>query len=379
MQYLPPSPLSCDIFCRVVDNYGDIGVAWRLARQLAAEYAATIRLAVDDLASFQRLVPSIRTGIPMQRVGEVTIVEWRDGSDATRIAPAADLVIEAFGCGLPADYLNLMALRAPPPFWVNLEYLSAEPWVREHHLLPSPHVTLPLTSYFFFPGFTTRTGGLIRERDLITRRDTAARAAAKPTDQTGLHILVFGYDHAPVETLFTAISESKETVLCRVSEGALAERLERWRGSQAEIAPEGAPMHEFEVTPFVPLADFDDLLWRNDILFVRGEDSFVRAQWAAKPLVWHIYPQADDAHLKKLNAFLDLYCCGLSARAEAAMRRLWLAWNRPIREEIGPAWNDFLAHLPALNTHALDWSKRLADMPDLAANLLSFYRKNAKI
>ena len=47
--------LSWDIFCTVVDNYGDIGVCWRLARQLAAEHGFAVRLWVDDLASFARL------------------------------------------------------------------------------------------------------------------------------------------------------------------------------------------------------------------------------------------------------------------------------------------------------------------------------------
>lgn len=47
-----------DIFCSVVDNYGDIGVTWRLARQLAAEHDLDVRLWVDDLAAFVRVCPS---------------------------------------------------------------------------------------------------------------------------------------------------------------------------------------------------------------------------------------------------------------------------------------------------------------------------------
>ena len=138
-------------------------------------------------------------------------------------------------------------------------------------------------------------------------------------------------------------------------------------------------MLEFHVLPFVPQAEFDALLWHNDVLFVRGEDSFVRAQWAARPFVWQIYPQLDNTHLVKLNAFLDIYCEGLPAPAEAAIRELWRAWNTPIPAAVGPAWATFFAQLPALNAHARRWSERLSDMPDLSANLLSFYRKNAKI
>ncbi|MBY0444112.1 MAG: elongation factor P maturation arginine rhamnosyltransferase EarP, partial [Burkholderiales bacterium] len=36
-----------DIFCRVIDNYGDIGVCWRLARQLSFEHGFAVRLMVD--------------------------------------------------------------------------------------------------------------------------------------------------------------------------------------------------------------------------------------------------------------------------------------------------------------------------------------------
>ena len=48
-----------DVFCAVVDNYGDIGVCWRLSRQLAAEHGIAVRLWVDDLKPFARLCPAV--------------------------------------------------------------------------------------------------------------------------------------------------------------------------------------------------------------------------------------------------------------------------------------------------------------------------------
>ena len=368
---LPPS-LTCDIFCRVVDNYGDIGVAWRLARQLAGEHGVTVRLVVDDLSSFYKLVPPVLADFPAQSVDGVTVIAWRD---LLAVSNAADLVIEAFACELPAAYLGQMTQCTFPPAWINLEYLSAEAWVAEHHLLPSPHPSLPLTKFFFFPGFTADTGGLIRERDLIARRDSIARANAG----AALRVLVFGYDNAPVEALFAAMAQAKKPIVCHVPESGLSTKLQQWRGTQAENTPGAAPLLEFQVLPFVPQAEFDTLLWRHDVLFVRGEDSFVRAQWAARPFVWHVYPQSDGVHLVKLNAFLDIYCAALSAAAATALRGLWQAWNVPCTEAVGPAWAAFVAELPALKVHAERWSQRLSEMPDLAANLLSFYRKNAKI
>jgi len=160
------NPRSCDIFCNVIDNYGDIGVSWRLARQLANEFGVTVRLWVDDLASFAKLCPDADAALDNQTCRGVEIRQWRNVFP--EVLPAA-LLIEAFGCKMPATYLAAMAQQDDPPVWINLEYLSAEDWVEGCHKLPSPKP--PLTRYFFFPGFTKKTGGLLLERDLLARRD----------------------------------------------------------------------------------------------------------------------------------------------------------------------------------------------------------------
>jgi uncharacterized repeat protein (TIGR03837 family) len=122
---------------------------------------------VDDLHAFQRIWPAIDLNLAEQSCEWVTVCAWR-----TPFAPSkpARVVIEAFGCALPEAYLSAMSAQSPPPVWINLEYLSAEPWVAEHHGLPSPHPRLPLTKYFFFPGYTPATGGLLAEADLAERR-----------------------------------------------------------------------------------------------------------------------------------------------------------------------------------------------------------------
>jgi hypothetical protein len=157
-----------DIFCRVVDNYGDIGTCWRLVQQLADEHQADVRLWVDNLGSFARLCPAISIDAIEQHVGPIEIRLWPADFP---IVEVADVVIEAFACEIPSTYVTAMARRTVAPVWINLEYLSAEAWVEDCHLLASPHSTLPLTKYFFFPGFTPRTGGLLRERDLLSRSD----------------------------------------------------------------------------------------------------------------------------------------------------------------------------------------------------------------
>jgi uncharacterized repeat protein (TIGR03837 family) len=155
-----------DIFCNVVDNYGDIGIAWRLARGLVGEHGLDVRLWVDDLHAFQRIWPAIDPSAEEQSCEGVTVRAWRSPFAATE---PARVVVEAFGCALPDAYLAAMGEQSPPPVWINLEYLSAEPWVAEHHGLPSPHPRLPLTKYFFFPGYTPATGGLLAEAGLAER------------------------------------------------------------------------------------------------------------------------------------------------------------------------------------------------------------------
>ena len=200
---------SCDIFCNVVDNYGDIGVCWRLARQLANEHGLAVRLWVDDLASFRRLCPDADATLDVQRCRGVEIRHWM--ADFHVIEPAG-LVIEAFACTLPEPYVTAMATMQRKPVWINLEYLSAEDWVEGCHKLPSPHPRLPLTKYFFFPGFTEKTGGLLLEHDLLAQRDAFQsdnmaldaywRSLGVPEHMAGeVRVSMFGYENEAMEGL----------------------------------------------------------------------------------------------------------------------------------------------------------------------------------
>jgi uncharacterized repeat protein (TIGR03837 family) len=361
------SGISCDIFCRVVDNFGDIGVTWRLARQLALEYRMAVRLIVDDLGSFSGLEPTVDISCGHQKIADVTIVLW----DSKLELNPAELVIEAFAVELPESYVVAMAALIIPPVWINLEYLSAEPWICAHHLLPSPHPKLPLTKYFFFPGFTPRTGGLIRESKLLAEQDEIL-----PSDNAdSLRVFLFAYQNGAGGALLRAMAERTTHLHCTVPEGELATMLEREPDTYLDMRRSLV----LETIPFVTQRNFDRLLWRHDVLFVRGEDSFVRAQWAAKPFVWQIYPQLENAHWVKLNSFLELYCDGLDSSASLALTGLWRVWNAEDSAAVGAAWSHFMDHQPSLRAHAKAWSKKLAQMPDLAANLLSFYQETTKI
>lgn len=374
--------ITCDIFCNVVDNYGDIGVCWRLARQLANEHGLSVRLWVDDLKSFARLCPEADAGKEQQFCRGVEVWQWGEQFPEVQ---TAGLVIGTFACKLPESYVLAMAAREPKAVWVNLEYLSAEDWVETHHALPSPHPTMPLTRYFFFPGFTRKTGGLLLESDLLARRDAFLADAGMqrrywqdlgvPERQAGeLRVSLFGYENAAMEALLGVWEQGAQAVTCLLPEGRSLPQVAACFGQQSGKAGEVWQRGKLSVhvLPFVEQERYDELLWACDINFVRGEDSCVRAQWAAKPFIWQIYPQHDGVHLEKLEALRVRYTAGLPPEAAQAVRDLWQAWNG--QGDIVAAWAVFAGQRAVLDDRAMAWARELAGN-DLALNLLAFYRQ----
>ena len=372
-----------DIFCAVVDNYGDIGVTLRLARQLVAEQGVAVRLWVDDLRALKPLSPATSLTAAQQWLEGVEVRAWTAES-VSGVEPG-EVVIEAFACELPAVFIAAMAAQPRPPLWLNLEYLSAEDWVAGCHALPSPQ-PCGLRKFFFFPGFTEGTGGLLREGDLLARRDAlqadvAARTAflerlgVKPLADARL-VSLFAYENAGLAEWLEAMAGGDEAVQLLVPQGRIQAQLQDWLGVTAmqpgQIWQRGRL--QVQLLSFMPQADYDRLLWCCDFNAVRGEDSFVRAQWAARPLLWHIYQQEEGAHWDKLEAFLQLYVEGLSEPAALALSGLWRAWNAG--QGMGLAWQSLQPCWAELAEHARRWSARQAAYPDLATALALFYRNS---
>lgn len=375
--------LSLAIFCKVVDNYGDIGICWRLAKQLTQEHRIAVTLWVDDLRSFRRICPDVAVDADMQLVTGVAVRHWRSQDGVFAADDVADIVIEFFGCDIPPGYIAAMAERRSQPVWLNLEGLTAEEWVEGCHALPSPHPRLPLTKYFFFPGFTGKTGGLLHESSLAERRrqfqlDPAAMAAflaqfgVTQAEASSLKASLFCYSHAPIPKLFEAWQGGGEPITCLVPEGVAAEAVESFL---EEPAKPGAARTRGALTvrilPFVAQPDYDKLLWACDLNFVRGEDSFVRAQWAGKPFVWHIYPQDENLHHKKLRAFLQRYSSDIGSLS--AFFLLWNGAGAQVEPSDWPAsWIAFRRAMPHIACRGAEWRAQVLENGDLASNLLKF-------
>jgi uncharacterized repeat protein (TIGR03837 family) len=277
--------------------------------------------------------------------------------DEVRQAPG-DVVIEAFGCDPPAAFVGAMAAMKARPVWINLEYLSAEGYVERSHRLPSPQRN-GLRKWFFYPGFTERTGGLLREPGLMAARSAFHRDAwlrgLGLQRQSGERVVsLFCYDNPMIPALLQALAAAPTLLLLTP-------------GPAAAQVPPPLPLPtglRCARLPWLTQPDFDHLLWASDINFVRGEDSLVRALWAGSPLVWQLYPQHDGAHLNKLDAMLNWL------QADDTVAALWRRWNgvnssTPLALPPTAAWGQ----------HAQRARELLLAQTDLATQLRAFVQE----
>ncbi|WP_395057705.1 elongation factor P maturation arginine rhamnosyltransferase EarP [Polaromonas sp.] len=363
-----------DIFCRVIDNHGDIGVCWRLSADLAAR-GQQVRLWVDDGSALAWMAPQGQAG--------VSVLPWTEplGLNLLRLDSApCEVMVEAFGCEIAPEFIAACAEQqragGQKPVWINLEYLSAEPYVERSHALPSPVQHGPAAGWikwFFYPGFTPAAGGLLREPGLLQRQaafDRAAWLAAQHIDWGGEKLVsLFCYEPPALANLlaqFARAGWAGQPVRLLVAAGRAASAVRAVADDKkgGQLMPDGPGLLSISYLPLLSQLDFDHLLWACDLNFVRGEDSVVRALWAGKPFVWQIYPQDDQAHQTKLQAFLGMLAAPPSLRA------------------FHQAWNSLAQELPEINTP--DWSEsvhavrqRLLTQPDLASQLLEFVAKKS--
>ena len=368
------TPWRWDMFCRVIDNHGDLGVCWRLSADLA-ERGHRVRLWVDDASALTWMAPS---GHP-----RVQVLPWSESPLEGAMEPG-DVAVEAFGCELPPSYqaaLSQATLDRPasPPVWVNLEYLSAEAYVERSHGLPSPVMSGPakgLMKWFFYPGFTSRTGGLIREPHLFSATthpctpggsDLKTEPSAPPApnralpigSRRALRISLFCYEPRGLQGWLHDLSHADHPVHLWVAAGRPQTAVRRYL---PETHRHGQTLN-LRHLPYLTQTGFDGLLRHCDLNIVRGEDSLVRALWAGRPLVWHIYPQDDGAHLIKLDAFLTM------SQAPASLVDYHRRWNAdqvqalpPLTPELLITWQEW----------ALALRQRLLAQPDLTSQLIAF-------
>lgn len=361
---------TCDLFCRVIDNFGDAGVCWRLARRLLALGVGSVRLVTDH--------PDVLALIAPEAGSIVRVAEW-NAFEREAAAPGfdpAELVIESFGCRLPEAYDEALAKKRAaakaagrtPPFYLNLDYLSAEDWVEESHDVVGLHPRLDLPKLWFFPGFTARTGGVVIEDGLMeaqahflsSERDAfLSSLGADPARRT---LFVFCYPVNRVETIAEGLRLAPAPWSVLIAPGAAGDRLEGLlsQADRSRILPVR--------TPFLPQTEFDRLLWASDAAVIRGEDSFVRAQLAATPLLWSTYPTEDGAHRVKLDAWLGRFAPSLPEGLREDYVRASNDWLEGALD--AKAFANLLVRAPELARGFRAWREGLLANGDLGANIL---------
>lgn len=335
------------ILCQVIDNFGDAGVCWRLARGLAATGRFEVTLAIDLPATLAAIEPRLlrpeagRGGsgdaVDHRLHGVHIIKRSRIEQQPATTLPA--VIVSAFGCEPPQWLRTRLAGGPRQPLWLQLEYLSAEDWIEDCHGLVSIKPVDSAREHFLYPGFTPRSAGLLREADLFERRDTfrlsggpaALLAQLNASPAPGQRVFsLFCYPSAPLEPWFDELARSPTRTLVCVAGGSADDALLQSLGRRLAIG-DRRPYGQIEVVrlPMLDQDTYDQLLWSCALNVVRGEDSWLRAHWAGVPFVWQAYPQAEGAHLSKLEAFLAKMRQGVASHDpdQSAIEGLMRSWN----------------------------------------------------
>lgn len=284
---------SIDIFCQVIDNYGDVGVAYRLARE------------------FKRVYPNKKLRFVINQIEELNLIRKSEDieiilyKDISKIENSADLIIESFGCEIPKEYMDKALKNAK--LIINLEYLSAEKWVDDFHLQES-FLGGNLKKYFFIPGLSEKSGGILLDNEFLERKKKVEANKEyylekfEIKEKYDLIGSVFSYEKN-FDSLIEELKKlDKKIILLILSEKTQKNFIKYFdNGNNYDKI-------KFVKLPFFTYDKYEELLALCDFNLVRGEDSFVRALLLGKPFLWHIYPQDENTHIKKLESFLEKYC-----------------------------------------------------------------------
>lgn len=284
---------SIDIFCQVIDNYGDVGVTYRLAREFKRVYPnKKLRFVINETEELNLI----------RKSEDIEIILYKDIS---KIENSADLIIESFGCEIPKEYMDKALKNAK--LIINLEYFSAEKWVDDFHLQES-FLGGNLKKYFFIPGLSEKSGGILLDNEFLERKKKVEANKEyylekfEIKEKYDLIGSVFSYEKN-FDSLIEELKKlDKKIILLILSEKTQKNFIKYFDNSN------NYDKIKFVKLPFFTYDKYEELLALCDFNLVRGEDSFVRALLLGKPFLWHIYPQDENTHIKKLESFLEKYC-----------------------------------------------------------------------
>lgn len=336
--------LDITILCRVVDNYGDIGFVYRLARELSSLSSiekTQLRLIVSDLKSFNAMAlpPGISTSLAVQNYNGWKVIDWNACAEGkcefTEHPPK--IILECFQCGRPEwlDEILFSAQTTQTVQIVNVEYLTAEDWADDFHLLKSGTRSALVKKINFMPGFTKKTGGLVLDKNFVScvhsktvaleclKKYASKKTVALIEDTNLFRVIAFSYERN-FENEARALSEFAKNSGRKV-QVLLVPGLGNVPFKKAAAAFKNISVYDLE---YLPQLAWDALLTLADFSFIRGEDSFSRACLSGIPFVWHAYPQEEEFQLVKAAAVLKRMEPFFSAGDMSLVKNVWLSYNR---------------------------------------------------
>lgn len=305
-----------DIFCEIIDNYGDIGVVYRTAKELQKIFPKSkIRAFLNKLDEFKKINSQV-LDLPSQNIDGIEYITFDYLRDNANELLTAQVIIEAFGCQIPKEYMEIAYDNSE--LLINLEYLSAEDWIEDFHLQSSPLGRGKLKKVFFMPGFTEKSGGVIADSNYLERiqrvlenKEFYEKKYLSDIEDRENKIVgtLFSYEKNFTPLLEDLKKLDKDVVILAMGEKTQDSLRKILKNFSIEDFRNSLKYGKIEIKflNFLNQEEYEELINIVDFNFVRGEDSFIRAVLTGKPYMWHIYCQEEYAHMDKIEGFLDKY------------------------------------------------------------------------
>ena len=371
------------VLCKVVDNYGDIGVCWRMCRRLKKIAPQNnISLVVDNFESFGKIEPRViaRSEATWQsiQIEGIDIYNWHDDNKCHNIFSDNDgerlsIILECFQCGRP-DWMEKILFEEKLERTVHIimiDYLTAEKYAEDFHCLQSLTRSAKVQKVNFMPGFTEKTGGLIIDDEWSQLPEWNEKGP----------VLVFTYTMG-VGLIKDSRSLNNGAGSLRLSKGPLLKPL-----------------------PFMPQPEWDKMMKQCSALIIRGEESMSRACLSGIPFIWQAYPQSEEYQLVKVKALLERMREHFGEEEFEIVEKAWMSINsmslsgltrqshherdsrvKPENDsdtkpenDNSEAIRDFLNVRSSLVPYFQSFAQSLRKNGDLCTNLMTFINKIAII
>ena len=392
------------VLCKVVDNFGDIGVVWRLCCQLSNQIkkenlTSKINLIVDDLASFNKICNSVDSNKSFQIVENINIFNWNDeklcyDEFSKNDGENLSVILEVFQCSRPFWMEKILfeeKLNRTVQI-IMIDYLTAEKYAEDFHCLQSLTRSSKVQKVNFMPGFTNKTGGLIIDSEWEQLCDY----------KNNKTLLCFTYDRN-WDALANACKKSNyiERVLIAPGKGFDSLKKSFYSDLGFITNPTNGRVKalskacldrtyfikdsnlKIEELSFMNQNEWDKMLKNCGVLFIRGEESMSRACLSGIPFVWHAYPQSDEYQLIKVRALLERMSIHFKCEDFKIIEKVWILINSAEseveQEEFEKAILDFFDNAEKLVYGFREFALDLRKNGDLCSNLMTFIKNRCII